>query len=77
MAVVGVLLAGGVSKRFGGDKGLALVEGEPMVRRIAKTLYEAAGQVYLSVKTAERGVERSQSPPTSQGFSSTSFSKGL
>ncbi|MDW8359649.1 MAG: molybdenum cofactor guanylyltransferase [Candidatus Caldarchaeum sp.] len=77
MAVVGVLLAGGVSKRFGGDKGLALVEGEPMVRRIAKTLYEAAGQVYLSVKTAERGVKLSEAAnPYVSGFLVDEFQQG-
>ncbi|MEM4291031.1 MAG: molybdenum cofactor guanylyltransferase, partial [Candidatus Caldarchaeum sp.] len=51
----GVVLAGGVSKRFGSDKAMALVAGEPIVRRVSRALHEAVGEVYLSVKTGERG----------------------
>ncbi len=55
MRAIGLILAGGVSKRFGGDKPLALVAGEPMIKKVAKAMYEAVGDVYLSVNTAERG----------------------
>ncbi len=55
MKAIGLILAGGASKRFGGDKPLALVDGEPMIKKVAKAMYEAVGEVYLSVNTAERG----------------------
>ena len=39
MSVTAILLAAGASRRFGaGNKLLALVEGEPMIRRVARTL---------------------------------------
>ncbi|MEM2237460.1 MAG: molybdenum cofactor guanylyltransferase [Candidatus Caldarchaeum sp.] len=55
MKACGLILAGGVSKRFGGDKAFAIVDGEPMVKHAARTLYQAFGEAYLSVNTAERG----------------------
>ncbi|MEM0350042.1 MAG: molybdenum cofactor guanylyltransferase [Candidatus Caldarchaeum sp.] len=57
MRVYGVVLSGGVSRRFGGDKALALLDGEPLVRHVAKSLHEAVDEVWLSVKDARRGEE--------------------
>jgi molybdopterin-guanine dinucleotide biosynthesis protein A len=51
----GIVLAGGVSKRFSGDKALTLVEGRPMVRRVAEALHEAVDVVYISVRDKARG----------------------
>lgn len=39
--IAAVLLAAGASKRFGGPKMLALVQGEPLVRRVARSFVEA------------------------------------
>ncbi|MEM4352275.1 MAG: molybdenum cofactor guanylyltransferase [Candidatus Caldarchaeum sp.] len=73
----GVVLAGGVSKRFGGDKAMALVAGEPIVRRVSRALHEAVGEVYLSVKTTERGaVLMEASRPYVTGFLVDEFQLG-
>lgn len=55
MKICGVILSGGVSKRFEGDKALALVEGEPMIRRVAKALNPAVTEVWISVRDETRG----------------------
>lgn len=55
MNVCAIILSGGVSKRFEGDKALTPVDGQPMVRRVAAALHEAVGDVWLSVKNSERG----------------------
>jgi len=49
-----VVLAGGVSSRFGGDKPLALYGGEPMVRRVCRVLGQVVDEVYVSSKGLER-----------------------
>ncbi|MEM4344083.1 MAG: NTP transferase domain-containing protein, partial [Candidatus Caldarchaeum sp.] len=73
----GVVLAGGVSKRFGSDKAMALVAGEPIVRRVSRALHEAVGEVYLSVKTIERGaVLMEASRPYVSGFLVDEFQLG-
>lgn len=50
----GVVLAGGTSRRFvDGDKALATVGGEPLVRRVVDRLAEATGDpVVVAVRTA-------------------------
>ncbi|MCS7109944.1 MAG: molybdenum cofactor guanylyltransferase [Candidatus Caldarchaeum sp.] len=55
MKISGVILSGGVSKRFQGDKAFAMVDGELMVRRVAKALFSAVGDVWVSVKDERRG----------------------
>ncbi|MEM4287895.1 MAG: molybdenum cofactor guanylyltransferase [Candidatus Caldarchaeum sp.] len=77
MRACGLLLAGGVSKRFGGDKALAVVDGMPMVKHAAKSLYQAFGQVYLSVNTVERGESLSKAAsPYVSGFVVDAFDAG-
>lgn len=44
-----LLLAGGLSRRFGSDKRLALFEGEELVRRAARTLLQvSAGTLFVA-----------------------------
>ena len=45
--VVAVLLAAGEGRRFGGLKQLATVEGEPMIRRVARTLLRLGGPLLV------------------------------
>lgn len=47
--VVGVVLAGGRSQRFGSDKALAELDGETLVQRAAKALYGSCTEVAVSV----------------------------
>lgn len=44
---VGIVLTGGRSSRFGSNKALALVEGDPMVVRVARTLKQVCNRVVL------------------------------
>jgi molybdenum cofactor cytidylyltransferase len=39
--ILGILLAAGISNRFGQDKQAALIDGQPMLRRAARTLLDA------------------------------------
>jgi molybdopterin-guanine dinucleotide biosynthesis protein A len=55
MPPVCVVLAGGVSSRFGADKLLLDVQGRPMLRRIVDALREVCDAVYLSVNSEGRG----------------------
>jgi molybdenum cofactor guanylyltransferase len=47
-ALVGVVLAGGSSSRFGADKALVELDGEPLVRRALRTLAAACAEVVLA-----------------------------
>lgn len=52
---IGLILAGGEGRRFGGDKLLALVDGVASVERVASALREAgAGLVYAAVREEYR-----------------------
>ena len=52
---VGVILAGGEGRRFGGDKLRALVDGEAAVARVAAALRGAgAAEVYAATRSRER-----------------------
>ena len=48
MGVLGVVLAGGLSRRFGEDKALALVDGVPMALRVAEAMRAAGLPVVLA-----------------------------
>ncbi|MEM2991740.1 MAG: molybdenum cofactor guanylyltransferase [Candidatus Caldarchaeum sp.] len=77
MRVCGVILSGGVSKRFGGDKALALLSGEPLIRHVAKSLHEAVDEVWLSVKDDERGEQLMKAcEPFVKGYIVDEFSAG-
>ncbi|BAJ50027.1 conserved hypothetical protein [Candidatus Caldarchaeum subterraneum] len=77
MRVCGVILSGGVSKRFGGDKALALLNGEPLIRHVAKSLHEAVEEVWLSVRDAERGEQLMKAcEPFVKGYIVDEFSAG-
>jgi molybdopterin-guanine dinucleotide biosynthesis protein MobB len=61
--LLGAVLAGGESRRFGSPKALAPFRGEPMVLRAARTLGEVCGQVVVvssvpEVESALRGTAR-------------------
>jgi molybdenum cofactor guanylyltransferase len=45
--VAGILLAGGASRRFGGEKLAALVDGEPLFHRPLRALAEACDEVVI------------------------------
>ncbi len=55
--VVCVILAGGVSERFGGDKLLARYKGEEIIRRVCKAAKPCVDSVYISTRTKERAEE--------------------
>jgi molybdopterin-guanine dinucleotide biosynthesis protein A len=69
--VDGIVLAGGLSRRFGSDKRLALVEGEPLVaracRRMAQavdgTVIIATGARALALPGTRRGIVVRDEPP--------------
>ncbi len=44
---IGIVLAGGRSRRFGRDKALALVDGEPLVERVRGVLRRVLGEVVV------------------------------
>lgn len=45
----GLILAGGNSKRFGSDKALAVVDGQPMIERVHAHLAAVASPVFISI----------------------------
>jgi molybdopterin-guanine dinucleotide biosynthesis protein A len=51
--VLGVVLAGGESRRFGAPKALARIAGIPIVERVRRALGEAADEVVLVANEAE------------------------
>jgi molybdopterin-guanine dinucleotide biosynthesis protein A len=55
--LLGAVLAGGRSSRYGSDKAAALVAGEPMARRVARVLAGVAVDVVLVSSRPVRGLE--------------------
>ncbi|MCY3771569.1 MAG: molybdenum cofactor guanylyltransferase [Gemmatimonadetes bacterium] len=51
--VTGVILAGGLSSRFGSDKALSRFEGERLIQRLCKTVAAATDRVLLITNTPE------------------------
>ena len=47
------ILAGGRSVRFGSDKARALVEGEPLIRRVADGLAQVTGSITAVAQQAD------------------------
>ncbi|MEX2672801.1 MAG: molybdenum cofactor guanylyltransferase [Phycisphaeraceae bacterium] len=50
----GCILAGGRSRRFGSDKARALLEGEPLIKRLAEQLRPVTASVTVVADRAER-----------------------
>ncbi len=48
--IIGLLLAGGRAKRFGGKKCLSLLEGKPLIIWTYKALKKVAQEIWLSVR---------------------------
>ena len=52
--ITGLILAGGQSRRFGADKALAEIDGQPMVARVYAVLAPFCTEVIVSVDRPER-----------------------
>ncbi len=61
MSVVGVVLAGGRSSRFGRDKALLEIDGETLLQRTVARLREACGEA-LIIGPPERGQQAPDTP---------------
>lgn len=48
----GIVLAGGASRRMGADKRLLLIDGEPMLRRVTRTVAKATDELIVAVSEA-------------------------
>ena len=60
--ITGVILAGGLGRRMGGvDKGLQLLDGEPLVTHVARRLSPQVGQLVINAN-------RSQADYAKQGY---------
>ena len=65
-AVVGLVLAGGRSTRFGGEKAVALLEGRPLLEWAAERLRAVCGSVAINVRpgTEAEAAARALALPT-------------
>lgn len=52
--VTGLILAGGQSKRFGSDKALHEIDGQPMIHRVYNVLSSIAGPIFISTGKSDR-----------------------
>ena len=51
--ILGVILAGGQSTRFGSNKAFALYDGVPIIRRVLKAMQEVFAEIFLITNTPE------------------------
>uniref|UniRef100_A0A7C5Y9J0 Molybdenum cofactor guanylyltransferase n=1 Tax=Caldiarchaeum subterraneum TaxID=311458 RepID=A0A7C5Y9J0_CALS0 len=73
----GVILSGGVAKRFGADKALFPVDGVPMIHRVAASMSHAVSEVWISVKQEDRGRQLAEvCNPFATGYLVDSFNFG-
>lgn len=49
-----VILSGGLSKRFGGNKLIVNIDSKPMIRRIVESIAPLSSKIFLSVDTLSR-----------------------
>jgi molybdopterin-guanine dinucleotide biosynthesis protein A len=56
--ILGVVIAGGLSRRMGSDKLWIELAGEPLIARAARRLAEQAGRVILNVNGPDERLER-------------------
>ena len=54
--ITGAVLSGGSSARFGSDKGLVKLDGEPMVLHVARVLSDVADEVLVAVAPGKSDV---------------------
>jgi molybdopterin-guanine dinucleotide biosynthesis protein A len=52
-AIAGIIMAGGVSSRFGSNKALALFKDKPIVQQVAETISPLFPTCLLSTNTPE------------------------
>jgi len=50
--ITGIILAGGESKRFGGEKGLALLHGKPLIEWVIAALRPLCSDILISANSA-------------------------
>ena len=55
MSVSGIVLAGGISKRFGRDKAVEPFQGQPLINRVIESLSAVVDEVIVVVNSDERG----------------------
>ena len=55
MAVTGVVLAGGLSRRLGRDKAVEPIDGEPLISRVIRRLEELTDEIVVVVNNPARG----------------------
>ncbi len=55
MAVTGIVLAGGLSRRLGRDKAVEPIDGEPLISRVIRRLEDLTDEIVVVVNNAARG----------------------
>ena len=57
MAVTGIVLAGGLSRRLGRDKAVEPIDGEPLISRVIRRLEELTDEIVVVVNNSARGAQ--------------------
>ena len=55
MAVTGIVLAGGLSRRLGRDKAVEPIDGEPLISRVIRRLEDLTDEIVVVVNNSARG----------------------